>query len=163
MLLRAYTTADASATFDVFTRAIRQTASQDYTPEQVNAWAHDRKLLDWDRDRATATTQVAELHGALVGFTDVDSDGHIDMLYVDPEYERRGIASILMSWVIETANAAGIVALTTHASITARPFFETHGFAVVEECQPVIHGVEFTNYLMKLVIHLDGCIPSITR
>jgi putative acetyltransferase len=38
----------------------------------------------------------------------------------------------------------------TNASITARPFFEKHGFMVVAEQHPVIRGVEMINYKMVL-------------
>ena len=43
----------------------------------------------------------------------------------------------------------GAVELSTHASLTARPFFEAHGFAVVVEQHPVLRGVALTNFVMR--------------
>ncbi|MNW68344.1 putative N-acetyltransferase YafP [compost metagenome] len=47
------------------------------------------------------------------------------------------------------AREHGAVELTTYASLTARPFFEKHGFVVVEERQPVLRGVSLTNFRMR--------------
>ena len=150
MILRPYRASDAGGTLDVFLRAIRTTASRDYTPEQVAAWAsEDIDVVAWGDRRLAARTQVAELDGMVVGFTDVDDEGYVDMLFVDPAVGRRGVATALLTWVVETAQAAGATELTTHASLTARPFFERVGFEVVAERHPVLRGVAMTNFAMR--------------
>ena len=150
MILRPYRASDAGGTLDVFLRAIRTTASRDYTPEQVGAWASDEiDVVAWGDRRLAARTQVAELDGVVVGFTDVDDEGYVDMLFVDPAVGRRGVATALLAWVVDTAQAAGASELTTHASLTARPFFERVGFEVVAERRPVLRGVAMTNFAMR--------------
>jgi tetratricopeptide (TPR) repeat protein len=148
--LRDHTPDDAPATLAVFRRAITGTAARDYTPEQVAAWAPDDLDPDaWAARRAAARTRVAVRDGAVVGFTDVDAAGYVDMLFVDPGAARQGVARALLGWAVETATADGATELTTHASITARPFFEAHGFVVVAEQHPVRRGVTMTNYRMR--------------
>jgi putative acetyltransferase len=148
--LRDYTDADARATLDVFLRAVRVTAARDYTPEQVRAWAPDDvDPVAWGTRRAGARTRVAVQDGAVVGFTDVDAAGYVDMLFVDPDAARTGVARALLDWAVRTARADGAAELTTHASITARPFFAAHGFDVVAEQHPVRRGVALTNYRMR--------------
>ncbi|HEV7948623.1 MAG TPA: GNAT family N-acetyltransferase [Glaciihabitans sp.] len=148
--IRSYAAADAEATLDVFLSAIRATAAADYSPEQIGAWASDDITLDdWALRRANANTVVALVDGAIAGFADVDTTGYIDMMFVHPAFARRGVASALMVWAIETAKAHGATQLTTHASITARPFFEAHGFVVTEERHPTVRGVELTNFAMN--------------
>lgn len=150
MELRAYTPEDAPATLDVFRRAVRVTAARDYTAEQLAAWApDDLDPVAWATRRGAARTEVAVRDGAVVGFTDVDATGYVDMLFVDPGAARQGVALALLSWAVATAAAAGAVELTTHASLTARPFFEAHGFVVVAEQHPVRRGVALTNYRMR--------------
>ncbi|GIG35629.1 GNAT family N-acetyltransferase [Cellulomonas pakistanensis] len=150
MHLRPYRPDDAGPTLDVFRRAVRVTAARDYTPEQVEAWApDDLDAAAWAARRAAARTRVAERDGAVVGFTDVDPAGYVDMLFVDPDAARQGVARALLAWAVETAVADGAAELTTHASVTARPFFEAHGFEVVAEQHPVRRGVELTNYRMR--------------
>lgn len=39
--------------------------------------------------------------------------------------------------------------ITTHASITARPFFEKRGYVTVKEQQVIRHNVALTNYIME--------------
>lgn len=150
MLIRAYAELDAAATLDVFLRAIRTTASRDYTPEQIAVWAPgDIDITLWNTKRAQASTVVAVSGDRVVGFTDLDEDGYIDMLFVDPEFGRQGVASSLMAWVVETARDRGIAVLSTHGSVTARPFFEKHGFVVLEQRYPVRRGITLTNFAMR--------------
>ncbi|WP_315097991.1 GNAT family N-acetyltransferase [uncultured Cellulomonas sp.] len=150
MILRPYREPDAAATLDVFRRAIRLTASRDYTPEQVAAWASDEiGVAEWGARRLASRTQVAEVDGAVVAFTDVDDQGYVHMLFVDPDAARRGVATALLGWVVETARDLGAGELTTHASLTARPFFERQGFEVVAEQRPVTRGVAMTNFAMR--------------
>lgn len=151
MDIRPHVVSDAAATLAVFRAAIRGTASADYTPDQIEAWASsDIHVHDWSRRRAARNTVVATVLGDVVGFTDVDSDGYIDMLFVHPTHSRQGVASTLMQWVRGEAVGTGASTLLTHASITARPFFEAHGFTVINVLHPVIRGVPLLNHEMQL-------------
>ncbi|MBO3102069.1 GNAT family N-acetyltransferase [Cellulomonas fengjieae] len=155
MILRPYRESDGPATLDVFLRAIRLTARRDYTPEQVAAWASDDiDPEQWEARRAAARTQVAQVDGRVVGFTDVDESGYVDMLFVDPDVARRGVGSALLDWAAATARELGATELSTHASLTARPVFERHGFVVVVEQRPVLRGVTMTNFVMRRALRM---------
>ncbi|NKY39295.1 GNAT family N-acetyltransferase [Cellulomonas septica] len=148
--IRPYAPDDARATLDVFLAAIRVTAAADYTPEQLAAWAPDDvDLAAWAQRRAARRTVVAEVDGCVVGFTDVDAAGYVDMMFVDPRVGRTGVASTLLGWAHDAAVRDGASTLTTHASLTARPFFEAHGFVVTAEQHPVRRGVTLTNFAMS--------------
>ena len=150
MLIRDYASLDAQATLDVFRRAILVTASRDYSPEQIAVWAPaDMNVTVWAAKRAAATTIVATMDARVVGFTDVDEQGYIDMLFVDPQVARCGVATALMTGAVDRARHCGIRQLTSHVSVTARPFFEKNGFVIVEERHPVRAGVALTNFLMR--------------
>lgn len=150
MHLRPYRDDDAAPTLAVFRRAVTLLASRDYTAEQVAAWASpDIDPVVWAERRAASRTQVAESGGRVVGFTDVDEDGYVDMLFVDPDAARQGVGSALLSWARATAVELGAHELTTNASLTARPVFEAHGFVVVAEQRPVLRGVGLTNFRMR--------------
>jgi putative acetyltransferase len=64
----------------------------------------------------------------VAGFTDVDDSGYIDMLFVDPDFGRRGVASALLAHVIALSRARGLPASTTFASLTSRQVIERLGF-----------------------------------
>ena len=132
--LRAYTDDDAQATLVIFLRAVRETAKVHYSPEQVEAWAGDSGDLDsWAAARAAPNTQLAIIDGQVVGFTDLDDHGYIDMLFVDPDFGRQGIGSALLESVVALARDRGLPVLTTFASLTSRPVFERHGFVITGE------------------------------
>lgn len=148
--IRAYTDADAESTLTVYLRAIRETASADYSAEQVEAWAAGHGDIEsWAASRRVAGTRLAFVDGRLAGFTDLRDEGYVDMLFVNPDFARMGVATTLLAETIATARRRGMPVLTTHASITARPFFERQGFVVTAECHPVVRGVETTNYAMS--------------
>ena len=76
---------------------------------------------------------------------DWSEEGYFDRLFVHRDYQRRGIATALCD-ALESAAPARI---TTHASITARPFFESRGYRVIRQQQVLRKGVLLTNYTME--------------
>jgi putative acetyltransferase len=154
MKLRTYVDEDAAATMRVFERAIRITASTDYTSEQIDAWvATGLDSLDawtWAAARAAAVTIVAVEDEQVVGFSDLVDGSLLDMLFVDPDVGRRGVGAALVTRIVRLAREGGAGTLETYASLTARPLFERFGFEIVERCAPVVRGVETTNFKMRL-------------
>jgi putative acetyltransferase len=127
--LRAYAAGDAEATLDVFLRAVRETGRAHYSVEQIEDWAADHGDLDsWAAARAAADTYLATIGDRVAGFIDVDDSGYIDMLFVHPDFGRRGVASALLAHVIALSRARGLPESTTFASLTSRPVFERLGF-----------------------------------
>lgn len=79
----------------------------------------------------------------------MESDGHVDMLYVHPDFQRRGVARALLAHVEELARVCGLVRLYTEASITGRPAFEALGFCVLGPQTVTVRGETMTNYRME--------------
>lgn len=156
MQIRAYRDEDAAATRRVFERAVHATAAEDYTSEQTNAWAPTNAgaedLAHWAAARAAAHTIVAIESDMVAGFSDLVDGTLLDMLYVDPRFGRQGVGSALVSSVIKLAGAAGASHIKTHASLTARPLFERHGFVVLERNTPTVRGIPMTNFAMRLTL-----------
>ena len=152
MEIRPYAETDAAATLRVFLAAVTETAAAHYSAEQIAAWVRpaERNCAQWNAARKARNTYVATIGGEAAGFSDVGSDGYIDMMFVAPEFGRRGVAGALLAHLRGITVGAGAAELYTNASITARPFFEQHGFTVIAEQHPVAHGVAITNYKMTL-------------
>ncbi len=91
-------------------------------------------------------TLVAEKNGMVVGFGDMDRTGYLDRLYVHRDCQGQGIATALCDR-LEAGHPAGPV--TTHASITAKPFFESRGYRVIKEQQVERKGVILSNFVMQ--------------
>ncbi|TFD85933.1 GNAT family N-acetyltransferase [Cryobacterium serini] len=148
--IRPYGQADAADTLATFLAAVTETAAADYSAEQIQAWARpeERDLPTWNASMQERNSYVATVDGALAGFTDVNAVGYIDMLFVAPRYQRRGVARQLIARVETHARTAQLIELTADVSVTARPFFERRGFTVDVEQHPVLGGVRLTNYKM---------------
>ena len=148
--IRPYRSGDADALANVFYGAVRMIACRDYTEDQLRVWAPDAIDLDEFRQaRAATATWVAASGSELVGFSDLGSDGHIGMLYVRPDFQRRGVARALLSHIESVARERGLDRLYTEASITARPAFTALGFDMLAERTVTRRGVELTNYGME--------------
>lgn len=156
--IRPYQDADAAATLAVFLAAITDTASADYTAEQIDAWANPagRNLKTWHGAMLARGSFVATIEGDLAGFSDVSQDGYVDMMFVAPRYLRRGVARQLVNHIETRARLAGTHELTADVSITARPFFERQGFIVETEQHPVKAGVRMTNFHMRKSLQQTG-------
>lgn len=146
MQLRPYRTADCAELAALFFDTVHTVNARDYTPAQLDAWADGQvDLAAWDKSFLAHRTLVAEDAGRIVGFADMDASGYLDRLYVHRDFQRRGAAAALCG----ALEAAVPGPWTTHASITARPFFEARGYRVVRAQQVERYGVRLTNFVME--------------
>jgi putative acetyltransferase len=148
--IRSYRASDCDTVLDIFNRSIREVACRDYSPAQVAAWAHeDRDMAAFAAKHASRPTFIAEVDGAAAGFSDLETDGLVDFLFVHPGFQRRGVGRALLSHIEALARRQGPARLYAQVSITARPLFEACGFGV-RAIQSVEHrGQTFTNYRME--------------
>lgn len=147
MEIRRYQSSDLKEIETLFYQTVHRVNQADYREEQLDAWADGR--IDenaWDRSFQEHITLVAVKDGRIAGFGDMDRTGYLDRLYVHWEEQRKGIASALCDRLEQEAESERFV---THASITAKPFFEKRGYRVVKEQEVIRKGVALTNYVME--------------
>lgn len=148
--LRPYQPEDAPALLALFRDTIRRVNSRDYTPEQIDAWASDEiDPAGWAARFAGRFAVVAEESGRPVGFAELEADGHLDRVYVSADHQGRGVGRAMVESLVAEARRRGIARLFVEASITARPFFEARGFAVLERQVVACRGAELANYRME--------------
>lgn len=156
MEIRTYRQEDIKDIAELFYNAVHTVNAADYTEKQLDAWADGNiDLSAWNRSFQEHMTLVAVMPSdkangtqQIVGFADMDSTGYLDRLYVHKDFQRHGIASELCDRLEQAANVENF---TTHASITAKPFFEKRGYQVMCVQQVERKGVLLTNYVMKKV------------
>lgn len=144
LTIRAYSEDDFPALCAIFLRAVRETASRDYSPAQIAAWAQVDESR-WRQKLADSQVLVAVIDNQPVGFITAVND-YIDLLFVSPDYARRGIGHALIGAVC--ASHPGKV-LSVDASIMARSSFLRQGFRVVAEQRVESRREWFTNYRME--------------
>jgi putative acetyltransferase len=150
MNIRRFQPGEERALFEVYYSAIHLIARDDYSEEQLNAWApSDLDLQLWVNRIRCINPFVAEIDGEPVGYADVQQNGYIDHFFVSGNHPRKGVGKALMKVIHSEAKLLPIKELTSNVSRTAQPFFERFGFVVVEQRKPVIRGVEVPNALMS--------------
>ncbi len=148
MWIRRYEPEDLGQITALFYDTVHAVNAADYAPEQLDAWADGAPDLDrWNGSLLAHHSLVAvEDGGLIVGFGDIDATGYLDRLYVHKDRQGLGIATALCDRLERAVDA---LVITTHASITARPFFEGRGYRVLREQRVERHGVRMTNYVME--------------
>ena len=150
-MIRPYRVGDHLAISEIFPRAIHEIASEAYTAEQCSAWSEKKPNPDYWRKRCEKKMPfVFVQNGEVVGFLELDPDGHIDCMYVHPNEKRKGVASTLIEHAINANTSAGNQRIFVEASICAKPVFEKKGFNVIKEKEVLIKGVSLKNYDMEL-------------
>lgn len=155
MYIREFQIDDLPILIDLFHQAVRQINRRDYSLTQVAVWSPETPdFKAWNERLSSGHIWVCEINGMIVGFVRVEENGYVDLLYVHPEYQRKGIASELLQKIFLWARSKSIDSLSTESSITARPFFERFGFAVVKSQKVIRRGVEFENFVMKHTLNV---------
>lgn len=147
MELRRYQTEDCSVLAALFYDTVHTVCRRNYTAAQCAAWATGQvDLTAWDQSFRDHVTLVAQMDGQIVGFGDIDATGYLDRLFVHRDFQRRGIAKALCDALEAAVPARPVV---THASLTARPFFEARGYRVVRRQEVLRAGVRLVNFVME--------------
>lgn len=146
MIIREYRPLDCEILAELFYNTVHTVNVKDYTKEQLDVWATGTIDLEkWNQSFMEHYTLVAVDDEVIIGFGDIDKTGYLDRLYVHSDYQGKRVATAICEQ-LEQAVQGSIV---THASITARTFFENRGYKVVKEQQVERQGIFLTNFVME--------------
>lgn len=133
--------------WDVYFTSIRMVCSNDYSKEQIEAWAPESFNLNIFKEKIDNLNPfVAVSEGKVVGYTDLQSDGLIDHFFVHGDFQRIGAGTILMEAILNKGKC--YPKLYSNVSHTAKPFYLKHGFSVEKVRDEEIRGVFIENNLM---------------
>ena len=154
MKIRPYQPSDHTEIADLFHAAVHAIPETIYSKEERDAWAPTPpNYTEWASRLSVKKPFVAVKNNTLVGFIELEKDGHIDCLYVHPTYQRAGVASQLLQQVRTIADQKGLTTLTVEASRIAMPFFKQHGFTCLQKNIVHLRGQPLVNYSMS------SCMP----
>lgn len=146
MKIRKYMPSDCEEMAKLFYNTVHTVNALDYTKEQLDVWATGEvDLKEWDKSFQEHYTIIVIDNNEIIGFGDIDSTGYLDRLYVHEKHQREGVATLICD-NLETYVSCNI---STHASITAKPFFEKRGYKVIKEQQVERKGILLTNFVME--------------
>ncbi len=156
MEIQTYSEKWAGQIADLFYQSVHAIDPVVYTPAQKEAWAPSP--VDYAHWRARLSTKkpfVAIIDNQVVGFIELEADGHIDCTYTHPDFQGRGVASALYDYLLAESKAAGIRRLYVEASLIAKPFFEHRGFVLVKQNEVRRNGVSLINFSMEKYLSPD--------
>lgn len=146
MIIRKYEPQDCKELADLFYNTVHTINARDYTKEQLNVWATGKVDLNkWNRSFQEHYSIVAVVENTVIGFGDIDETGYLDHLYVHVNHQGEGVATAICNKLEQTVQGK----VVTHASVTARPFFQKRGYKVIKEQQVERQGVFLTNFVME--------------
>ena len=149
MEIRKYEPSDCEGLAELFYNTVHTVNAKDYTKEQLDVWATGHLDFEkWNQSLLEHFSIVAVEDKILVGFGDIDKTGYLDRLYVHADYQGKGIATAICEQLEQAVRGT----IHTHASITARPFFEKRGYKVVKEQKVERQGIYLTNFVMEKIV-----------
>jgi len=127
--LRPFLPGDAVRVIALFRASVDELTEDDYDADQRAAWA---SIADDDAAFVKRIGEdlaiVALLDGEIAGFATLKQVESLDMLYVHPDFARRGVGAALAEAIEKLAGARGALKLRVDASDAARDFFAKRGY-----------------------------------
>jgi putative acetyltransferase len=155
MLIRAFEPGDAEALAALFHASVRQAGIRDYSAEQVAAWSpsppEPANYVSRSQKDLIFLVAVSD-EGELIGYGDLEPNGHIDHLYCRPDVVGTGVGAALYGALEVVARKSGISAVFVEASEAARRLFERKGFLVEQRNDFELNGVMIHNYQMRKLL-----------
>ena len=148
---RRATLDDIPALKTLYRDTITTVCTDDYNAEQVQAWSSTAERSDSFAKRIETQHFFVAMSGdgEIVGFASFEESDYLDMMYVHKDFQLQGVGNSLMAAIREKASELGVTHIVSDVSITARPFFEKHGFHVLKQQTVRIGEVDLTNYKME--------------
>lgn len=154
--IRRYQPGDAVPMAKLYFEAARQLGPRRYSPAQVEAWAPapaDPAAVHARATEGRLTLVAVDARGDVIGYGDLEADGHIDHLYCRPDAAGTGVAGAILDGLIAHAASRGAPRrLHVEASELARGLFERKGFTVLARRDFEVRGVPIHNYAMELTL-----------
>lgn len=150
--LRRVEANDLPLLHSLFEQSVRYSCIKDYTTEQINAWIDRASPSRWQELFTSDLLFVAAEETTsfqLTGFTSFNRQGYLHSMFVLPQNQRKGIATLLLNYAEDSMCRNHIPSLFAEVSLTARPFFEKHGFVAEEKQLIKVNGVEMINFRMR--------------
>ena len=141
---------DAAQIAELFRRAVLHIETSHYSDSEKAAWIQGAdNAAFWQKRIGRGCIRLAAQNDRILGFIEyLPEQNHLDCLFTDPDHQRQGVASALLSAVLPQADADKTV--TADVSAAALPFFKKQGFILQHQNQIQRNGSVLINYRMIL-------------
>lgn len=147
--LRRATLEDLAEIQQLFVETIETICSKDYSKEQIMVWTSSIENQEkWQKMIVNQYFILAIETDKIVGFGSLENDDYLDVLYVHKDFQQKGIANFLYEILEKEAISKNATQLISDVSITAKPFFESKGFEVIQQQEVIRQNVSLINFKM---------------
>lgn len=151
-LIRMVNYKEIDTAFSLIWNTFSEFVASDYSPEGINTFRTEFIESKEFKERFYNGRQI--MYGAysdeiLLGVISISDKGNISFLFVDKEYHRRGIASMLFNHLISILKEKRIETITLKASPYALPFYHAMGFKDIDKQQDY-KGISYTPMELKV-------------
>lgn len=141
---------DLDAIRTLFYETIHSVNAKDYDKIQIETWSGAaQNIAKWEERLREQCFYVAHFQQQTVGFASLADDGYIDLMYVHKDFQRQGIAKLLLQTLEQKAKEQGQASVWADVSITAVSFFSGAGFEVEKVYAKRVGEVVFENTIMR--------------
>lgn len=145
-----YSSNRAKETTEIFYQSIHAIDNTIYSESQKQAWAPlPIEYEKWAKRLELKKPYLLLINDKIAGFIELESDGYINCFYVSPDFQRIGVASTLLNYLIDSAKSLGINLLTVEASLVVKPLFEKFGFITEKMNKIRRKNTVLINYSMR--------------
>jgi GNAT superfamily N-acetyltransferase len=143
---------EAEAVYGLIARVFNDVIAPEYSPEGVQEFLkYLQPDLLVDRGEADHFILLAATGAQLIGMIEVRNYAHISLLFVDEDYQRRGISRELWRRALEICRQenSDLTEVSVNSSPGARPVYERLGFEATAPEQ-VRNGMRFIPMVFRV-------------
>jgi len=145
---------DVGMITQLFRDTIQSVNSKDYPADEIEDWSS--WWTDYDKWQERIEEQYfikAMIEDKIVGFSSIATDGYLDFMFTHKDYQRHGVAGNLIRKIERKAKEQGNDLIYSDVSITAKGFFEKHGFIVEKQQLKKSKNKKLINFRMTKTIN----------
>lgn len=147
--VRKFRSEDAAEVARLHRGTIRAINRNDYTPRQIRVWSGITTAKRFRDSIGKFIRFVAVENEVIVGFGDFTLDGDLAGMYVHKNWQGKGAGSALLRKIESEAKKRGVMQLEVTSTITAKTFYEQHGYKLVRKSTHMMNGVRYPVYVLK--------------
>jgi N-acetylglutamate synthase-like GNAT family acetyltransferase len=131
-LIRKAETKDSEEFCNVILTSITELCRQDHKDDVklLSEWLENKTVENCKKwiSSERSTSLVAVRNTKVIGVAQMSHDGHLLLCYLLPEVKGQGVGHKLLVAAEESVIKKGIKSLTLESTLTARKFYECHGY-----------------------------------
>ncbi|MEE1883813.1 GNAT family N-acetyltransferase [Pedobacter flavus] len=125
----------------------------EYNAQHRIVWAASADDADaWLKRITNQYFIVAEHGGNIIGFGSVSAEGYLDLLYVDFDFQRKGVGRKILKNLESHCSKSKIHELWADVNNSSQYYFQRHGFIVDTVYTRSVKNCDFENVIMKKIL-----------